>query len=1295
MDTHTDTDQAWRPWDTKAEDAHRRLARYANADVGALARHRLWVDGGHHEREEGTPQLLADLYQALRDKERPYEKVPWNTGTEQIIRDIRMVDRSCATCLDLALLYSSMCLHKRLRPYVVLLSDPEERLPDHALVLLTARPPGAGSGADGDGRRPRRPLAGATPRTGEEHVYFWIPTPQGLDPDTLAVDVRQACRQPGAGFEAACAQGRELMLRGGYRDIVLIDVLALQTDGHPPFDLLPEANVPAITSRLPARPRFHPYAARQKLMDDLVGATGTVVLHGEQGSGKSMLAHQIAAKAQYGSGWFLAANDQAVLTAELGDAEMAEQGVAPSAIDRGTRATFAKLAQARLRTAPGPWVVVLDNVDVGPDQLTDMPVPQPYKGQLVVVTTTAPEWLEHRPGVVVHRLRPLPAADVEEHLGATAPLAALHGRPLLVSASHRFRTATAGRDWWSGHEGLTVDGAPHALWAAVRAELTGERDGPDAGAGDTAALGLAAALAWLPPAGLDLDVVAPVVATALAAVHGGQPRQERLWQAAERLSRLGMVDLREGRVLMHRLLRDAVRRDVRARDAAGAAALLGTVLEELWASIDTVGYAILRDAGGPMPPGDSPVPYGLMLDAQDIGSAGAPGALEELLGAHPDPAAAARALHALAGLVERQDEKTAARIVGRLRDTAPAADGPAGPRLTTVNALRGSARAVYRDQTASPEQVSEALGWMERCADLCARLPEDPLLRDAFRLTGARAQAMYGLLLKKRGALLEGAGRLDAYRAAERLLQRSAAVRAELVGDKDSPDLDRSKYNLAGVSIELAKHDDPACCKQHLDLARSVYQEVLEIRERRLGTRYLEEVACCVNGLGLVAYYEALLLSMSHQQRVSRLREAAAHAGAADELRAHSDGPVDRGNTLKSVSLGARIALARLGLSVEADPAPAGKATHYDDEYGRDLALCSYLPALSFIRDRGIENRTMPPLRFPPVPLAASGDAILPAVDGWIRSEAMHALVTAFDGDDKTLLDPGLALAERIEALYAFSERWQNRAAHQERNEAADLPLTAQQSEVVPAAAAALGLHDCPPPRHSDYDHVLLLGGLVRACFNRPAYAAQLCDVGQVRTDSIVALGGHRPFRGSADLAEDEFRLAERIGHPELSEEYQALDAGTRAAFRLGEPEHVEGERTQDIGGTWGVRHYRRPGGGTVRVAAAPSSDPAARRAHTGDTYAFFAERMEQLRPGARLLLVTTPIYAPSQHFTALHRLALPYRVQVETVGGDPAGLPQALHQPFSATRYLAEVRTALRSLRGLVQEASRTAGER
>jgi len=326
---------------------------------------------------------------------------------------------------------------------------------------------------------------------------------------------------------------------------------------------------------------------------------------------------------------------------------------------------------------------------------------------------------------------------------------------------------------------------------------------------------------------------------------------------------------------------------------------------------------------------------------------------------------------------------------------------------------------------------------------------------------------------------------------------------------------------------------------------------------------------------------------------------------------------------------------------------------------------------------------------FPSVPLAAASDTVVQTAKAWTNSAAMRALVTAFGGDQTFLLDGAGDLITRVERLYTFSERWEGRAFGQERNQSTHLSMTPEQRETALAATSALGLQDGPPPQHAAYDHVLLLGGLIRACFNRPAFAAQLITSGAVRTSSVVALGGHRPFGTSDNPDRDEFVLATRLGHPELTEEYQALDLGTRDAFSLGEPTRVEGERHDTIGGTWGIRHYVRPGGTTVQVAAAPSSEPDTRRAHTGDTYSFFAKRMGHLRPGARLLLVTTPIYVPSQHFTALHRLALPYGVQVETVGRNPESLTGALRTQYTPAHYLAEVRVAVRALIGLLQAAT------
>lgn len=106
-----------------------------------------------------------------------------------------------------------------------------------------------------------------------------------------------------------------------------------------------------------------------------------------------------------------------------------------------------------------------------------------------------------------------------------------------------------------------------------------------------------------------------------------------------------------------------------------------------------------------------------------------------------------------------------------------------------------------------------------------------------------------------------------------------------------------------------------------------------------------------------------------------------------------------------------------------------------------------------------------------------------------------------------------------------------------------------------------------------------------------------------------------------------------------------------------------------------------------VQVAAAPSSEPTKRRADTPDSYAFFAKQLAALQPGERLLMVTTPIYVPAQHAAAVRMLALPYGVEVDTVGNEPGVIPGAAVQQFSATKYLLEVRSTVRALRRLAAE--------
>ncbi|MEU6279450.1 AAA family ATPase [Streptomyces sp. NPDC047028] len=1309
------TGRQWTPWTLREETDHQNLARYVNADIAELTRLRLFVENPFYQRENDSAALLGRLYEALRAKKIAYEHEPWNAEGEQVIRDAGTVDSSFGTCLDLSLLFAAMCKQAGLRPYIAVLRRGSHA--DHALVLVDTA-----AAVNRSGTPPPVTLAeGPHPR----HVYRRLPFAPKLGPTGLAVDVTAGCRgendEEGHDFATACADGARTLLHADYRDCVLIDVVALHADGFPPYEPLPPGKRPVITRRLPMRPSFIPYESRSKLLDDLTGATGTIVLYGDQGTGKSMLALDIAAKAQFGCGWFLDANDSSVLATSLGDHEMAESGIGLEYANRASRTEYARLGLARLRQARGSWVTVLDNVDVPPEDLKGYPEPSADKGQLLLITTTHPKWARPRTGVRVFTLPPLESEEVTRELGADAPTGALAGLPLLTNASARFRQET-GHDWWTGRVVPAVT-APAHFWHAVRATLGADEGegaaedgaeggaegeaggraqaGPNGNAGegnagegntregtDTAALALAASMAWIPPAGLDLATVCDIVVSVAAATHGPGTTAGAVRHAAQRLYRLGLVDLRAGRITMHRLFRHTIRQDMTRRDGPGTSDMVGALVEHLFAAIDSVGRQILLDAGRPAPASSDHAPYGLVISSDDVDE------MRKVLVAHTDP----RGLHALAGLVERQNEALATSLYAAAEDLiGPWRERevrtlPAGTRLVIVNGLRGKARMLFRDPSSTPEQLEEAVSWMLECRPLCADLPADPGMRNAFLLTASRAEAMYGLLLRKRASREEtpAADRLRIYREAERILLESAAQRVALAGDTDSPDVDRSRFNLAGLAIDLAKCDQEHRRAGHLDRAWELYTSVLQMRERRYRTRYLEEVVTCVNGQALVHYYRALVLPGSVQQKAERLRRAAEFAHQATMLRQHVEGTVDGPNTAKSVAITAKIALARMDLRAmttqrdkdRSDPVTSG----YVRERGAWYFLSTSAPP-SHRKDSAMR------LTFPAVSLAAAGDDLLPAIEDWITSEAMRALVTAFDGDEKDLLGTAGDLQTRVQRLYAFSDRWDNRTQGQERNQSTELPMTAVQRDTVLAATTALGLHDCPSPRHEDYDHVLLLGGLVRACFNRPAFAAQLLDGGAVRTGSVAALGGHRPFSSSKDPDDDEFVLAGRIGHPELVEEYQALDLGTRTAFGLGEPTHVEGARYDDIGGTWGVRHYARPSGTAVRVAAAPSSEPDKRRAHTGDTYAFFAEHMEQLRPGARLLLVTTPIYAPSQHFTALHRLALPYQVHVETVGGDPDDVGEALRQPFTPTRYLAEVRGAVRALTGLVAAATEARG--
>jgi hypothetical protein len=300
---------------------------------------------------------------------------------------------------------------------------------------------------------------------------------------------------------------------------------------------------------------------------------------------------------------------------------------------------------------------------------------------------------------------------------------------------------------------------------------------------------------------------------------------------------------------------------------------------------------------------------------------------------------------------------------------------------------------------------------------------------------------------------------------------------------------------------------------------------------------------------------------------------------------------------------------------------------------------------------------------FAPVDLPVGDPASLDdQIHRWIASEPMKALVTAYG---KSLPDAGVG--DLLAWLDAFSdEHWDfRRHGRVERDEVRAPFFDAEATDLIVAAATALRMADTAGPPHSNYDHVLVLGGLGRACLQRTQYAAELVLDGVVSVSEVAALGSFR------ELTQAEKELP---GLGKSGFEVDAMDVGVRAGFSLDEPAEEDES----------VRTYRRPGLPEVHVLAAPSSEPELRRANTPDTYEFWARRFK-LRATERILVVTSGIYVPFQHCDAIQILGLKYGCGIDTIGFDPRKVRVPLAPgATNPDRYLQEVRSGIRSMKRL-----------
>jgi hypothetical protein len=312
-------------------------------------------------------------------------------------------------------------------------------------------------------------------------------------------------------------------------------------------------------------------------------------------------------------------------------------------------------------------------------------------------------------------------------------------------------------------------------------------------------------------------------------------------------------------------------------------------------------------------------------------------------------------------------------------------------------------------------------------------------------------------------------------------------------------------------------------------------------------------------------------------------------------------------------------------------------------------------------------------------------EVLLSEIAGWVRSEPLQALVRHFGAEvpDGSLAAQLAYLDEWTAAHWNFRQRVKEGTV--ERNQIDADAVTGADEELAVAGADALGLVRPRPPRYDSYDHVVTLGGLVGANVWRSAYAAYLLGHGTAARH-VVAISAYRNLvRNPADPERDEFMLLEKFGLPHREYEWQVMEDGLRRAFGL--PEFTV-ERESDPAAEGSARFRvasSTAGGRRVSLVVAPALEPGG-RADTAAGYRYWADQVDHVKPGERILAVTTCIYVPYQHAIALQHLALPFGCSVDTVGIDFNVIGDNPNpQRFRGAHYLQEIRSAILGYQRLV----------
>lgn len=386
---------------------------------------------------------------------------------------------------------------------------------------------------------------------------------------------------------------------------------------------------------------------------------------------------------------------------------------------------------------------------------------------------------------------------------------------------------------------------------------------------------LAQAYAWLPPVAIPPAAVVDALATTAPSESAS-------------LYQLGLVEERDSGWVMHRQVRAALRDELAGEPA--------TIFVSLMTSPSTSPFFQTSSSMGDL----------AEIHHMVIGSG------------LPDSDVAA-VLFALGTSQERKNTKASAAWFEAALDRMGEEPQSAAEAVRRAGALQGIARARLRART----QISDARTLISEVDTLASKWPDD----HDMMVAQSRAQAMIGLLDRQ---LAEEVKDRDARRALMRealdRIEASARRRAELV-DPDSPDIDRSLFNIPGTLLGLAKdEDDQEIVTSLLQRADDLYDAVFTTRSRRYRTQDSEEVTAAVYGRALISYYRAVLLAhLTIDQRYHWLDDAGSKALQSEEVRVRLAAPARMSeHSAKSTALLAKARLVALQLGDIGGDVPDG-----------------------------------------------------------------------------------------------------------------------------------------------------------------------------------------------------------------------------------------------------------------------------------------------------------------------------------------------------------------------------------